>query len=307
MNILHLKYAAEVEKTRSISKAAENLLMGQPNLSRAIKELEELLGVPLFNRTSKGMIPTFEGEEFLRYAKKILLQIHELESIYKDKKEDRQAFSISVPKASYIACAFTDFIKDIDIKNRAEIIYNETDSIRAIDNIIQYNYKLGIIRYQATFEQRFNKLLCEKGLEHKKIGEFSYQAVMSRKHPLAERSTIKLSDLRGYMEIAHADPYMTSMPMMDVKKAELSEFVDKHIYVFERSCQFDLLSNVPNTFMWVSPIPQRLLDQYGLVQKKCLANKKKYRDVLVYRKNYHFTEMDKKFISLVQEYKSNVL
>ena len=48
MNILHLKYAVEVAKTKSISKAAENLYMGQPNLSRAIKELEESLGITIF-------------------------------------------------------------------------------------------------------------------------------------------------------------------------------------------------------------------------------------------------------------------
>ena len=48
MNIAHLKYAVEVEKTASITKAAENLFMGQPNLSRGIKELEETLGVKIF-------------------------------------------------------------------------------------------------------------------------------------------------------------------------------------------------------------------------------------------------------------------
>ena len=41
MNYIHLKYAVEIEKAGSVSKAAENLYMGQPNLSRAIKELEE--------------------------------------------------------------------------------------------------------------------------------------------------------------------------------------------------------------------------------------------------------------------------
>ena len=45
MNLLHLKYAVEIDCTKSISKAAENLYMGQPNLSRAIKELEEKFGV----------------------------------------------------------------------------------------------------------------------------------------------------------------------------------------------------------------------------------------------------------------------
>ena len=40
MNTLHIKYAIEVERTGSISRAADNLFMGQPNLSKAIRELE---------------------------------------------------------------------------------------------------------------------------------------------------------------------------------------------------------------------------------------------------------------------------
>ena len=42
MNVLHLKYAVEIANTGSINKAAEVLYMGQPNLSRAIKDLEGL-------------------------------------------------------------------------------------------------------------------------------------------------------------------------------------------------------------------------------------------------------------------------
>ena len=63
-NILHLKYAVEVEKTGSISKAAENLYIAQPHLSKAIRELEGSLGAAIFNRTSKGVVPTKKGEGF---------------------------------------------------------------------------------------------------------------------------------------------------------------------------------------------------------------------------------------------------
>ena len=306
MNILHLKYAVEVEKTRSISKAAKNLLMGQPNLSRAIKELEESLGVTLFKRTSKGMSLTPHGEEFMQYARKILAQIDEVEAMYKNGKDSKQTFSISVPRASYIACAFTEFIKTIDTKKQAEVFYKETNSMRVISNILQSDYKLGIIRYQTAFEKYFKALLHEKGLSSEEILEFSYQAVMSRKHPLAAKKSIELSDLSDYIEIAHADPYVPSLPLLDAKKAELSEFVDKRIFVFERGSQFDLLSNVTNTFMWVSPIPQRLVEQFGLVLKSCPANRKAYRDVLIYRKGYRFTELDKKFIQIINDFKSDI-
>ena len=58
MNTLHFKYAVEVEQTRSITQAAENLYMAQPNLSKAIKELEDSLGIIIFERNSKGVTPT---------------------------------------------------------------------------------------------------------------------------------------------------------------------------------------------------------------------------------------------------------
>ena len=51
MNIQYLKYALVIAKTGSINKAAEKLLIAQPNLSRAIKELEKELGISIFERS----------------------------------------------------------------------------------------------------------------------------------------------------------------------------------------------------------------------------------------------------------------
>ena len=72
MNILHMKYAVEVAKQGSLNKAAETLLIAQPNISRSIKELEADLGISIFNRSAKGMELTPEGEEFIGYAQSIL-------------------------------------------------------------------------------------------------------------------------------------------------------------------------------------------------------------------------------------------
>lgn len=301
MNIMHLKYAVEVEKTRSISKAAEILYMGQPNLSRAIKELEESLGITIFKRTSKGITPTPHGEEFLQYAKQILAQIDAVEALYKNAREDKQSFSISVPRADYIAAAFTEFAKSISLDKQAEIFYKETNAMRAITNILQADYKLGIIRYQTTFEQHFASLLHEKGLKSELLREFSYVAIMSERSNLAKKEEIVLEELSDYIEIAQADPYVPSMPLLDARKAELSKFVDKRIFVFERASQLDMLSNVPETFMWGSPMPERMLKQYNLVQRKRSANKRVYKDVLIYRKGYVLSELDKRFIEEVKK------
>lgn len=299
MNVLHMKYAVEIAKTKSISKAAENLYMGQPNLSRAIKELEESLGITIFKRTTKGISVTPEGEEFLQYAKRIISQVEEVEDIYKNGKQKKQRFSACVPRASYISDAFAEFAKSIDTSVPAEIFYKETNSMRTINNIVKEDYDLGIIRYQSTFDKYFTSMFSEKKLMHETIMEFSYVLLMSKSHPLADKENIELKDLADYIEISHADPYVPSLPLIDVKKAELSESVDKHIFVFERGSQFVLLEKVPTTFMWVSPIPDELLEKYSLVQKKCIGNTKVYKDVLIYRKGYKLTELDDAFITEV--------
>ena len=116
MKLLHMKYALAVAEARSINKAAEELFVGAPALSRAIKELENTLGVTLFERSARGMFLTPEGELFISYAKKILKQIDDIETIFKEGITAKRQFSISVPRASYIADAFAEFSKRIDPK-----------------------------------------------------------------------------------------------------------------------------------------------------------------------------------------------
>lgn len=296
MNILHLKYAVEIANTKSISKAAENLYMGQPNLSRAMKELEESLGISIFKRTSKGITITPEGEEFLQYARRIVRQVDEVESMYKNGKIEKKTFSVCVPRASYVANAFTAFSSGLPTDTPIEIVYRETDSMGTIRSVVDEDTDLGVIRYQLSFDRYFRSLFSEKKLSAETITEFSYQLLMSKHHPLAEKPDIRPSELTDYIEITHADSYVPSLPLIDVKKAELSEHVDKRIFVYERASQYELLERVPNTFMWVSPVSQALLDKYELVQKKCASNKKVYKDVLIYRRGYSFTSLDRAFV-----------
>ena len=136
MNLLHMKYVVTVADMGSINKAAEELLVAQPNVSRSIKELEADLGISIFHRTSKGMTLTPEGAEFIGYARNILHQIDEVEQMYKEGAPAKQTFSISVPRASYIADAFARFSTKIGT-GTAELFYKETNALRAVRNILE--------------------------------------------------------------------------------------------------------------------------------------------------------------------------
>lgn len=303
MNTLHLKYAVEVERTQSITQAAENLFMAQPNLSKAIRELEDTLGISIFERSSKGVIPTQKGSEFLAYAKNVLAEIEKMESLARPDNPDRQRFSISIPRGSYIASAFTMFASGLDMGKDMEINLKETNSMEAIANVAEGRFSLGIIRCQKEYVKFFLNYLEEKDLSHKTVWEFDELVVMSAGHPLAQKPAISYKDLDKYVEIIHGDTVIPYLPAGESRKPEDSAHARKRIYVYERCTQFDLLDHIPSTYMWVSAIPQEWLDRYGLVQRACRAENHSYKDLLIYPKNYVLSDLDDRFVRELQRSK----
>lgn len=296
MNLLHMKYAVEVARLGSLNKAAESLLIAQPNISRSIKELESDLGITIFKRSAKGMVLTPDGEEFVEYARDILHRIDRVEQSYRDGSHKKRKFSISVPRACYISHAMAEFSKTVG-DAPVEIYYKETNSKKTIKKLLENEYKLGIIRYSDNYDKYYKNMLEEKGLAYELVAEFSYVLIMSRDNPLAQKETITYEDLSSYIEIAHADPYVPSLSMSKVFREELPDNIGQRIFVFERASQFDLLSENPKTFMWVSPASQQILDRYDLVQRVCEGNKKIYKDVLIYHKGYKLSKLDRDFIT----------
>jgi DNA-binding transcriptional LysR family regulator len=72
MNIRHLSYIVGIADTESVSKAAERLFISRPALNHFLINLENELGVPLFKRIGKKMIPTYAGAVYIEAARKML-------------------------------------------------------------------------------------------------------------------------------------------------------------------------------------------------------------------------------------------
>lgn len=301
MNLMSLRYVVEIDRTRSISKAAENLYMSQPNLSRAIKDLEQLLHITVFKRTNKGIEVTAEGEEFIQYAKKILADVEFVEKRYQNKEKIEEKFSILGPRASYIGYAFLMFTKHLNQSKTMEITYKETNSLKAINKVLQGEYRLGIIRYRSSFEKYYQEMFLEKGLESKLIYEFKYHLLVNETNPLCRLKEVKANDLNDFIEVCYPDPYVPNLPFSDVKKIEFSNAIKKRIYIYERATKLDLLENLDNTFMWVSPIPQALLNKYHLVELEAIDNNSLFKDVLIYKKGYQFTKIDCDFLNILDD------
>lgn len=95
MNINQIKYVLTVARSASMREAASKLYISQPALSASIRELEDELGILIFERSNKGITLTEAGYEFIAYAKKAVNQYEILEDKYLSKDKDKERFSVS--------------------------------------------------------------------------------------------------------------------------------------------------------------------------------------------------------------------
>lgn len=294
MNLQHLKYAVKAAEFASFNKAADALYISQPNLSRAIRELEQEIGITLFQRTPKGVSVTFAGEEFLVHARAILDEVEQIEQLSAG-EHTLQRFSLCVPRAGYISNAFTHFLSQLDSERKMLVDFKETGAIGALQNVLSGAFQLGILRYQKAVEPYFQALLQEQGLSCRSVCEFTYLAAMSRTAPLAQLDKLHFQDLKACTEITHGDSYLLSSARR-LPDQETEVGTDRRIHVYDSMGQLAMLGQIPGTFMMVYPLEEELLERYQLVQKPVVDFAEPCCDVLIHRKNYHFSALDKLFL-----------
>ena len=296
MNTQYFRYALEVEKTGSITQAASNLFMSQPTLSKAIKDMEETIGFSVFKRTSKGVVPTHRGREFLAHARKIAAQVQKMEQALQREDITHQLFSLVIPRVSYITQAVSEYVSTFDGGADMEIEIMETNSMSAIDAVADGQFVLGIIRCHEEDREYFLKNLAEKDLQYESVWRADYVALMRQDHPLAQQPALTGRDFLPYVEVAFGDetvPYIRTSEADTVSGTLQNK---KRVLVYDRATQFDMLRANPLAYMWVSPLPEETLRSNGLIQRKC-AGTGKFEDFLVYRSGYRFSRLDRAFMN----------
>ena len=304
MNLIYLKYAVEVAACGSINKAAEKLYIGQPNLSRAIKDLESSLGVAIFGRSSKGMEITPEGEIFLGYAKSILKQVDAVEGLFRDGASAIR-FSLAAPRVGYISEAFASFTATLPSDRRAKLRFIEDGDTDAIRHVLSDDFRLGIIRYPVEHDKYYKTLLEEKHLDYELLFEFESRLIVSRESPLAKLPEVTPEALEPLMEIVQTDaePFALSDP----KRGDGTDEPRRRLIVTDRASRLKLLSVCPDTYIWTSPAKDEELEVHGLISLTCAGEKKLCKDVIIHEESHRLSEFEKRFISELCRVKRHTL
>lgn len=165
MTIQQIRLCLEIERQGSITRAAEQLFLSQPNVSRALRELENELGIALFERTPSGMTPTMEGQRFLREGAEIVASMERLAKGFQAPKE----FSLTMatvhchrlPHALQQACVSLEkqpvFI-EVHIMSNREVLQRLNEG----------KAHVGLVRYPLSRGEEVASRLRKMGLHYRR-------------------------------------------------------------------------------------------------------------------------------------------
>jgi DNA-binding transcriptional LysR family regulator len=113
MELLHLKYFQTAAKYEHMTRAAAELNISQPALSKTIGRLEDELGAPLFHRQGKQIYLNEFGKAFLERVKRIFLEVNEgVLQVQDMNSPDKGIISIAMTLPHILSKFFGDFLKD---------------------------------------------------------------------------------------------------------------------------------------------------------------------------------------------------
>ena len=239
MTLQQLKYIIEVARSRSISKAAQNLFISQPSLSNALKELEKELQIIIFSRTNKGIIITPEGSEFLGYARQVVEQAQLLENRYSNAPDPtQQHFSVS---AQHYAFAVSAFVRLLENYNREEYEFalRETMTYEIIEDVKNLRSEIGILYLNDFNRKVISKFLREEKLVFHKLFDASPHVFVSTTNPLVGRDYLTLDDLIPFPYLSYEQGDYNSFYFSEEILSTLSR--PKNIKVTDRATMFNLL------------------------------------------------------------------
>lgn len=238
ITLQQLKYVIEVSRSRSISKAAQNLFISQPSLSNAIKELENEIGIAIFLRTNKGIILTTEGTEFLGYARQVVEQAALLENRYSNMQPLQQHFSVSAQHYAFAVSAFVRLLKEYN-QEEYEFTLRETKTYEIIADVKNLRSEVGILYVNDFNKKVIYKFLEEGNLIFHQLFEADPHVFISAQNPLAKQDFVTLSDLIPYPYLSFEQGDYNSFYFSEEILSTISR--PKNITVSDRATLFNLL------------------------------------------------------------------
>ena len=200
----------EVAKHRSFSKAAEELFISQPAVTKRVKELESKVGMGLIQRRRGGFALTEGGEILFKYAQKISYHFMEIENVLGDLQKDHRGLLRIGTTESYSKCLMPKLLSGFQASfPYVKIALDVGNSEEIEKSLLFYKNDLGLIG------------VTKKSSSFESIPFLKEELVLivSPGHRLVKEQTVSLKEIEGYPFIIRSKGSTTRKVLLEAFKA----------------------------------------------------------------------------------------
>lgn len=288
MKLSQLRYFQAVCRHNNITRAAEEMHIAQPSITKAIQELEAEFGVSLFYRTKKRLSLTKEGDKCLRQVNRILEETENLARLMQELGNETVGVKIGVPPmiGTFLFPSIFSGFKQIYPDINLEIYENGAiDNLKLLDENA-LDLAIGIISgdiesaYHSTVISNQNILYC-----------------VNVNHPFAAYKTIDIPTIGN-------EPLVMFKSGFNINSIVNQRFNEAGIQpnVVLSSGQLYTVRNFVAQGIATSFMLDEIVNQSDDIVGIPFANNASMRIGLIWKKNIYMHNSATKFIGFVQKY-----
>ena len=297
MKLQQLRYVVKVAECGSITEASRRLFVSQPSITASIRDLENEMGVHIFERTNKGVIVSEEGETFLGYARQVLDQADLLEGKYKGTSEQVPHFSVSCQHYSFAVNAFVDVIREFDAA-RYDFTLREEQTHEIIEDVAHMKSELGILYLSEHNREVIERMLAANELVFEGLFCATPHVFVCADHPLADHASVTLEDLEDYPFLSYEQGSYNSFYYSE----ELTSTFErrKNIRVRDRATLFNLAMGL-NGYTVCSGVISHELNGPGIISIPLDVDE--YMEIgIITRRNTTLTRYGQAYIEAIRQH-----
>ena len=290
-----LKYIIVVDKHQSISKAAEELYLTQPNISKAIQSIEKEIGFSIFTRTSRGVTTTQEGKEFIKKAIKIVKNFEEFTKEFTNSTPQIFSMNFAHPKDVYFQNKVIEMADKFTNNSEMNINILEGTTEEIIEMVLKEQINFGVICVNENDIAYYRKLLNLNNLDYTTKKTLKLKATFHSSNPITKEpivdkvtlanQTLITTNTNDYYRFYNEKYHMvlsTNVIKLNVSLNQLA-----------------VLKKVPNSYLLSLPLSDEILTFFDCKSIDLDYGIGDWISLIIYKKTAILTDLEKQFIELI--------
>lgn len=296
MKLEQLEQLIEIDRQKSISKAAKALYIGQSTLSGSLASLEEELGVRLFERTASGVIITNEGKEAVQLAKQMMDSAQQMRSLGKQEKELYGTVTVAIGQA------YSFLLKDILIRfkeqhPKAKLKFHIFTPDQVVEELVEGHDNIVVALLPQIYKNQtaFNRV--RRDVRSEVFGKSPFQVYVGKNNRFAERTAVTLDEIRGEQFVTNALNYWNLLRPVFQPDKEVLEVADRDV-LKQMVSECNYVALMPGLFMH-----QDVYIEQGLIKMLDISGNvlKPTKMMLLYPAKRKLTLLEQSTIEIIRE------